>query len=507
MYYYGDVGKSLFFGTELQHKNVQKRSDTTLVGLRSIYPRMSKPEFNNIFIILISMANLINSVEYFLVTSKLNYIDAINACYDNGGILGIITDEYQFDISREICMNTNNNCWIGLNKMNNNEWRYIDGTSVNGTYGFDNNGNPTTGDGPWANNEPNNLQEKEHCIHFDILAEYTWNYDLCSKNYKPLCMKIETTPMKQFSRYTCMAIIWYIFHIYIAIIFRYFTVPVMSKYSQANDLCNKNGGILASITNELENNIAIARCQDGISDNELSGCWIGLNKISGNWEYIDGTDTTGLIGFDTNGDPITGKYPWDINEPNNLVDNELCVHLRSSNYYRWYDVECSDILGLNVPLCMPTHNIQTITPQNTNNNGVNISLKTILIAGFTVFGCCLILLIVIYILSKKVYNAKNEEAIQKEKELASIGCNLNSGNTDISNNSRNNSNEKIINQIEMAHPGNIINISVSVNKNIHDNKIETNDAQIIYENDTRNKMKSIESLQIEGSMKVKTVKV
>ena len=157
-----------------------------------------------------------------------------------------------------------------------------------------------------------------------------------------------------------MHIISYIFHIYVAIIFRYFTVPVISNYTHANDLCNYVGGILASITSEFENIKAIARCQNGISENVWSGCWIGLNKRNGYWEYIDGTDKRGLIGFDSIGDPITGQHPWDTNEPNNNNNNEGCIHLRRTKNYKWNDIECSfdhyiedDIpFTLNIPLCV-----------------------------------------------------------------------------------------------------------------------------------------------------------
>ena len=178
-----------------------------------------------------------------------------------------------------------------------------------------------------------------------------------------------------------------------------------------------------------------------------------------------------------------------------------------------------------IPSHTPTHNIQTtstlptetptsvptetptsvptpITPKNTNNNSINVPLTAILIAGFAALGCCLVLFIVIYVLSKQIYNAKNEEAIKKEEELASLGYNGNIG-SDISNNE--NIVIKGIKPTKMSNLDN--NISRHENENNNNNEIETNDTQIIYESNTTNKMRSIGSLQIEGSIQVKTIKV
>ena len=146
------------------------------------------------------MLHTIYSIEYFIGSMNGNYSDAINICYNDGGILAIITNEYQFNISRQICMNSGNNCWIGLNKLNiHNKWRYIDGTNVRNIYGFGNNRSPINSNGPWGNNEPNNLDGNEHCIHFNNLTEYMWNDISCAKIYSPLCMKIDTKPLKQLS--------------------------------------------------------------------------------------------------------------------------------------------------------------------------------------------------------------------------------------------------------------------------------------------------------------------
>ena len=148
-----------------------------------------------------SILNTINSIEYFIGSMNGNYTDAINICYNDGAILAIITNEYQFNISRQICMINGTNCWIGLNNMNiKNQWRYVDGTFVKYTYGFNSdNGKPTTGNGPWGSNEPNNLDDNENCVHFNNLTDYTWNDSPCSRIYAPICMKIETKPIKQLS--------------------------------------------------------------------------------------------------------------------------------------------------------------------------------------------------------------------------------------------------------------------------------------------------------------------
>ena len=151
-------------------------------------------------IVLISLVLIyINNCEYFIGSSMGNYNTAIQTCLNDGGILATITNENEYNIARELCINNGNDCWFGLNDIYyEGIWNYIDGTSIKGIYGFDINGNPTVGIGPWSDDEPNNINKMgARCIEFRSNTNWEWNDKACTFIRTPLCMKIETKPIKQ----------------------------------------------------------------------------------------------------------------------------------------------------------------------------------------------------------------------------------------------------------------------------------------------------------------------
>ena len=140
----------------------------------------------------------VDGSEYFFGSNMGTYNDGINICLNDGGILATITNENEYNIVRELCMNNNTECWIGLNDLySDGFWTYIDGTSVKGTYGFDINGNPTVGIGPWHDNEPNN-GNNEHCVQYwNNGTNFKWIDTPCNYTAYPICMRLETQPIKQ----------------------------------------------------------------------------------------------------------------------------------------------------------------------------------------------------------------------------------------------------------------------------------------------------------------------
>ena len=169
---------------------------------------MFKQVLYSIFVLISLILICIDGSEYFIGSNMGTYDDGINICLNDGGILATITNENDYNIARELCMNNNTECWIGLNDLySEGFWSYIDGTSVKGTYGFDINGNPTVGNGPWHDDEPNNDNgnKPEDCVHFwDQYNAWKWNDYKCHNIKFPLCMRIETNPIKQF-RQICLS--------------------------------------------------------------------------------------------------------------------------------------------------------------------------------------------------------------------------------------------------------------------------------------------------------------
>ena len=114
---------------------------------------------------------------------------AIQACHDRNAVLATIVNFQDFEITIQLCKATGYYCYFGLhrNSQNPSIWEYIDGTPVNNLYGFDSNGHPTTGSGPWHSGEPNFLHEGCAAINRPI---YTSWLDLgCQNTLRPICQR------------------------------------------------------------------------------------------------------------------------------------------------------------------------------------------------------------------------------------------------------------------------------------------------------------------------------
>ena len=162
---------------------------------------MKSKGFSKIILLISLFLISIYNCEYFIGSNMGNYNTAIQTCLDDGGIIGTITNENEYNIARELCINNGTDCWIGLNdKYYEGIWNYIDGTSIKGTYGFNINGHPTVGVGPWGDTEPNNDRIGEVCVEFRSNTNWTWNDKICTHIRTPICMRIETKPLKQLMR-------------------------------------------------------------------------------------------------------------------------------------------------------------------------------------------------------------------------------------------------------------------------------------------------------------------
>ena len=162
-----------------------------------------KPRFDIITIafILSILRSIVNGTEFFIGSIDGDYNEAIDICLNENGTLATIINENDYNIVRELCNNSNTDCWIGLNnRINKDIWTYIDGTSVKGTYGFDINGKPTKGITPWNSGEPNNAHKpSEYCVKLDYIRyeNFKWNDARCYLDKKPICMRTDVKITKQ----------------------------------------------------------------------------------------------------------------------------------------------------------------------------------------------------------------------------------------------------------------------------------------------------------------------
>ena len=127
--------------------------------------------------------------KYFMGPTSVSFTDAEAYCLSQGSYLATIQDDSDRDEARTLCATyedvNSRGCWIGLYHEDAlSAWKWSDGSNL-GEYGFDSNGNPTTGVDPWYSGEPNN--NAEDCIHIFEHKGFAWNDAICSDLYHPIC--------------------------------------------------------------------------------------------------------------------------------------------------------------------------------------------------------------------------------------------------------------------------------------------------------------------------------
>ncbi|KAM9068099.1 C-type lectin domain family 4 member K-like isoform X1 [Sarcophilus harrisii] len=108
-----------------------------------------------------------NGILYYFSCKDKSWEEAERFCVSLGSHLTSVTSmgEQEFIVKKA----DGSNYWIGLNKQWNSEWRWTDGTPYNGTNSKE----------FWAQNEPNNKMDKEHCVHFSKNRLQSWNDNDC----------------------------------------------------------------------------------------------------------------------------------------------------------------------------------------------------------------------------------------------------------------------------------------------------------------------------------------
>ena len=161
-----------------------------------------------IFLFLISVSYVKG---YLLGPYAMNFIEAESYCKSLKSHLATIRDTTDRDEARALCQTADGSfggCWIGL-YIYASRWRWKDGSSTFGTYGFDNGGRPTTGIDPWWPGEPSFSNGREYCAHFYAGHQFNWNdcsclalnYPIC--NDPPPCSELlsDLTPTERFGSY------------------------------------------------------------------------------------------------------------------------------------------------------------------------------------------------------------------------------------------------------------------------------------------------------------------
>ncbi|XP_060102029.1 C-type lectin mannose-binding isoform-like [Heteronotia binoei] len=113
--------------------------------------------------------------------------------------------------------------------------------------------------------------------------------------------------------------------------YRYFDTP--KSFNEAEDECHSYGrdAHLTSIYSHHDSVFLADLVEEAESD-----VWVGLRNLEDcdSWTWTDGT-------------PYNPEYtPWGAGQPDLCVVHPVCVQLmRSSKFYKWNDVDCSNRTG------------------------------------------------------------------------------------------------------------------------------------------------------------------
>jgi len=149
------------------------------------------------------------NIQYYISNTSdilVNYNDAIEICRSNGDRLASIYNYTDNIAAQDVCnryiSRINNEsfggvnvqgCWFGLNNRDNiANYKYTDGSSVEGVYGFDSNGNINPNQG-WGNGIEFSNPNKRCSVLFrddTHTSNVYWNkVDCYSSTFVPLCEK------------------------------------------------------------------------------------------------------------------------------------------------------------------------------------------------------------------------------------------------------------------------------------------------------------------------------
>ncbi|KAK6052111.1 lectin C-type domain protein [Cooperia oncophora] len=196
--------------------------------------------------------------------------------------------------------------WIGLNKLNGDTWSYTDDSQVSFTN--------------WQN--ANQSSSGPSTCAVSTLPDGTWQSIACSQSRAYVCAISTIVPVV-----TCPPCP---------------TMFLWASFENAENICQGNGGHLASIHSLEENNFVATLGMSGITytnDDDLT--WIGLKQVN----YPNSKDWTW-----TDGSPVDYLY-WAPTQPDDAGGSEHCVEVfsdhtgkdpsKDGNYLRWNDMPCA----------------------------------------------------------------------------------------------------------------------------------------------------------------------
>ena len=281
--------------------------------------------------------NIYNNHIYSLYEQVVSWKTAKEFCEKMGGHLVTVTSKDESDFINQLSKNGKvKRYWLGATDEY-GKWNCVTGE----TFNFVN----------WCVGEPNNAGNVEH--YMDLYDNSNWNDSENNSSYG-FILEVEL-PL------TSTDTIQYNNHKYVR-----YDFPL--NWTEAETFCKQQGGHLATITSEAENNAIKQLLENAAMDRY----WIGAKRTNDKWAWVSNEDF---------------QYTnWYVNEPNNTLGIEN--YLEIYNNTGWNDnkncrlanggficeIENSDTKPTPTPTVKPT---VTLTPTETPYDGLAVTAKKV----------------------------------------------------------------------------------------------------------------------------------
>ncbi|XP_078594587.1 uncharacterized protein LOC144872390 isoform X2 [Branchiostoma floridae x Branchiostoma japonicum] len=267
---------------------------------------------------------MFNGKCYRFSTDKETFSSAQDTCGHDGGRLATIHGpETNAFIAQKVRDNMAlDNVWIGLNDRR-EEGKFVWSDGMEASTGYTN----------WFPNEPNNFEGPgEDCVEIrppwvQQNAPHMWNDRDCGAKLRFVCEKgtMQTKGFWGQIKHSCTAG-------YMLLHQKCYKLSTeKANFRDAQSVCEKEGGRLATIPNKYTNNYLLSKIRhlQGYKD----GYWIGLNDIENEGTFVW-----------SDGSTLQAYSDWIGRQPDNRIqrsDGEDCVIMRSEGTGEmWNDMGC-----------------------------------------------------------------------------------------------------------------------------------------------------------------------
>ncbi|TNM92320.1 hypothetical protein fugu_019332 [Takifugu bimaculatus] len=254
---------------------------------------------------------------YYNDTDAVDFPTALRRCRDERALLASIHDkDEQAYINSMVGTGKVTSAWIGMIMAGvaNGQYKWVDGSAVSYTH--------------WGNGEPNNANGEEQCVQMNR-HQGVWNDANCGRTAGYVCKKrpgdIHTHPPPTQPWEGNCPEGWMRFKNK-CFLFKGKKDDIKANWTYARSWCREQGGDLAVIDNQYENNFVSSYLRD-----LMLPTWIGLSDLLAENQYAWSDGVSPVL-----------YTNWNDKEPNNAEGTEHCVAMAHNHLVtgKWNDDAC-----------------------------------------------------------------------------------------------------------------------------------------------------------------------